>query len=212
MNLFRMGGPIYNFCQAFMMIAYLNFLWILFTLMGGIFLGIHPATVALFLCLKKWKTSTIEKITFRTFKRYFLKEFKQANLLGIFLNGLVVLSFYNGFLLYINKDSVQPFLVITYMISLLLFVVILLYIYPIYALFRKRIIQTISLSIIIGLSHPFSTLFLMITQILLGIVIYGTSGLPLFFGVSALAYATFFFTFKIYENMREKIVESSTPI
>ncbi len=210
MELNGIKGKLYNVSQAIMTIAYLNLLWMIFTLLGGIILGIHPSTVALFSALKTWREKSVEAVNFKMYKEFYKREFKRSNLLGIFINILVVLSIYNGLLVYINRFNIHLALIVCYIVSIVLLVVLLIYIYPVYVLFDKKLSDTFTYSIIIGMANPFTTLLILVLVFLLGVAIYSTAGLPMFFGVSAISYVIVKYTMDIYHKIIKKSIESAS--
>lgn len=203
-------GKLYRLSEFIMAIAYLNILWIIFTLFGGIILGIHPASIALVACIKDWRENDVEQVNFRNFKENFKKEFKQANILGIFITLLVSVSVINGSFVYANRAIVHPVLTMTFMIAVIVLMVLLIYVYPVYVYFRKSTVTTIVYSITIGMAHPFMTFMILVFVSLLFIGIYSTSGLALFFGVSALAYVIVKYTCKVFETLTLKSAEKAS--
>ena len=59
--------------------AYANALWVLFSLLGLIVLGIAPATVALFSITKDWAKKDWDQPVFQTFWQTYKTEFFRAN-------------------------------------------------------------------------------------------------------------------------------------
>lgn len=79
-----MSNPLYVVSDWFVKLAYANFLWVLFTLAGGIVLGIFPSTAALFTVLRKLvRGDTLNEI-FALYAGTFKQEFVKANKFGIF--------------------------------------------------------------------------------------------------------------------------------
>lgn len=202
-------GSIFRFSEYVMMIAYLNVLWIMFTLLGGVILGIHPATTALFTGLKRWREEGLDQVTFQHFKKDFKQSFKGSNVLGIFITVLVALLLFNGMLVYTNKEVIHPALIVVYMISMLLATVLLLYVYPVYIHYKMPAKTTITYALIIGMAHPFVTILLVIMTLLFGIVIYSTAGLSIFFGVSVIAFFIMKFSLKVFNKLEEKSILKS---
>lgn len=60
-------GGIYHISNWIMRLAYVNFLWILFTLAGFIVFGFFPATIATFAVVRKWIFDTTDIPIFTTF-------------------------------------------------------------------------------------------------------------------------------------------------
>src|SRR5690625_6922967 len=87
-----MMGRVFRWCEGIMRLAYVNLLWILFTILGlGIF-GIFPATIALFAVTRKWVMGDRDIPVFSTFWQTFRKEFLKSTLLGwvLFVIGYMI--------------------------------------------------------------------------------------------------------------------------
>lgn len=197
-------GKLYRVSEFIATMAYLNILWIFFTFLGGVVLGIHPATIALFTNLKRWREKGIELVSYKQFKQDFKQEFKKANILGLFLNILIMLTVVNGILLYLTYSSISPILFILFVISVFLVVVLLLYVYATYVYFKAPVITTIVYSIVIGMAHPWTTFLIIVFTFLIAVVIYSTSGLPIFFGVSAISYVIIKYACKVFTKIDRK--------
>src|SRR5690625_362565 len=88
-------GSIYRGSEWIMRLAYLNILWIAFSLMGLVVFGLFPATVSMFAVTRKWVMGDTEIPIFKTFWASYKTEFKQANIVGYII--LVI-----GFFLYFD--------------------------------------------------------------------------------------------------------------
>ena len=75
----------YGACEAIMKIAWLNGIWVLFTLGGGIVFGWAPSTAAMFTVVRKWLLGRTDAPLFKTFYQTYKKEFFKANGLGLIL-------------------------------------------------------------------------------------------------------------------------------
>lgn len=64
-------------------VAYLNLLWLAFTLLGGIVLGIMPATTALYSLIRKWLMKE-DTHTFDLFFSTYKAEWIRSNYIGYF--------------------------------------------------------------------------------------------------------------------------------
>ncbi len=67
-----------------------NFLWLFFTLNGFILGGVFPSTSALFAVCRKWIKGEDVNI-YNTFKNYYKKDFKNANILGYTMLGIITI-------------------------------------------------------------------------------------------------------------------------
>src|SRR5690625_1946818 len=105
-----MGG-FYTLANWIMRLAYVNILWIAFSLVGIIILGFFPATIGMFTVIRKWIQGDGDIPIFTTFWATYKKEFLKSNLLGLFLSLI-------GYILYIDfiflRQGVTGFLQFTY--------------------------------------------------------------------------------------------------
>lgn len=100
-----------------------NVMWVLLTLMGGIFLGIFPATLALAKIVKQWQDGDVKQSVHQTMWQAYKTEFKLGTALGAYYLG-------SGILILINLRSVTYFhhLIFSVMFYMLLFAAVLWFI------------------------------------------------------------------------------------
>lgn len=179
----------YNFATWVTRLAYVNILWVAFTILGlGVF-GLMPATAAMFAVTRKWIRGEPEVKIFPLFWETYRKEFVQANILGLIL--VVV-----GYLLFIQYQILRAqdsmvYLVASFGVLALCFVllIIMLYIFPIFSHFNLSTFQNIKWACIIGIVHPILTLVFIAGFVLLIVVtFYTVPALFMFFGGSVTAF------------------------
>ncbi|MFB5660475.1 YesL family protein [Alteribacillus sp. HJP-4] len=171
-------------------IAYVNALWIGFSLAGGVLFGIFPATMALYEVIRKWETEGFDQGegTFVTFKKTFRNSFRKANLIGVVLIGT------GGFLgldLYIASgiDHAAGF-VLTFIFSLLavLYLLFLLFIFPTAVSFEKPLPGQMKDAMLIGLaSIPYAFLNIAASAAVLLFLLFIMPAAALFFAIPLLA-------------------------
>src|SRR5690625_3722809 len=135
-----MGG-FYTVANWIMRLAYVNILWIAFTLVGIIIFGFFPATTGMFSVIRKWVQGKSDIPIFLTFWSTYKKEFLKSNLLGFILSLI-------GYILYIDftflRQGVDGFLQFTYyplLIVILLYMLVLLYVFPVFVHYEVNIFQ-----------------------------------------------------------------------
>lgn len=179
----------YNFSLWAMRLAYLNILWVTFTIVGLGFLGLMPATAGMFAVVRKWVLGEDDIKIFSIFWKAYRKEFVQSNVLGYIL---VII----GYLLYIEfqilrtQESMVYFIASFGVIALfILLFIILLYAFPIFSHFNISAIQNIKWAFIIAIVHPILTIALAVG---IGVIYYLTfqtiPALLFFFGGSVTAF------------------------
>lgn len=179
----------YNFSVWAMKLAYVNFLWIAFTLLGLGVLGFMPATVAMFSVVRKWNNGEKDIPVFKTFWDTYRKEFLKANGLGLilFLFGyLLVVEFR---ILRLQEDMINYIVSFGVLAVLILYAIVLLYFFPVYVHFNLKMTDYIKWPFIIGIVHPILTLFMAVGLVVILYLSYVTiPGILFFFGGSVTAY------------------------
>ncbi len=179
----------YHFSVWVTRFAYLNFLWIIFSVAGLLVFGILPATAAMFSVVRKWINKETDIPIFSTFWRSYRKEFSKINVLGYVILGI-------GYLMTIEFQILRSQEHIAYLFAsfgvvglFLLYMIILLYIFPIFAHFKLRSLEYIKWAFVIGIGHPLLTVFLMgVTSGLFYFIYLTIPALLFFFGGSVFAY------------------------
>lgn len=143
-------------------LAFLNLLWISFSLLGLIIFGFFPATVAMFSVARKWMLGNDEMSIFKTFWTTYKREFLKSNVLGVIIVAI-------GLILYIDFNFVQhaensfaTILYVPFFIITLIFISMLFYIIPIFVHFDMKLSQVIKNSFFVMIMNPLSTFYMLI--------------------------------------------------
>ena len=184
-------------------LVYVNFLWVLFTLLGlGVF-GIGPSTYALVSICRQWIRGNSMPV-FKTYWKYYKENFKESVIISW-------IYFFVGFVLVVDLLTVTNWylraaLLIISFIYLLSFV----YIFPIMAHYNwNGILLKIKMSFLFGISClQYSMVFLLVAGVIYWAAISFFPGVLTFFGVSFLLYlitwtANQVFTRMEIENSKE---------
>src|SRR6185437_12055344 len=156
------AGRFLRICEIISKLAYANILWIFFTVLGlGIF-GFMPATVALFTVTRKWVMGDRDIPLFKTFWTTYRKEFFKSTLFGLVL-------FVIGYIIYIDlafspTGGLFTLLRAGLFICGISYVILLLYIFPIYVHYDWKKRLYIKYALLLGISYPHYT-FLMVIGI-----------------------------------------------
>ncbi|MEH7388074.1 DUF624 domain-containing protein [Bacillus sp. JJ1521] len=204
-----MGGweKFNTFAIWMLKVAYLNILWIGFTILGLGVLGLFPSTGAMFTIAQKWlRKEPVDKI-FLTFWKTYKKEFITLNKFGLFFILIGYILVYDFMFVQKNLDKLQLlfpillFLAISYIVTLLYFI-------PVYTQFEMKFFQYIKQSFLIAASSLLETILILTACMLIGILVNFIPGTIPFFTGSVLAIAITWCSnralFKI--NSKKKIV------
>ncbi|WP_052352785.1 YesL family protein [Neobacillus dielmonensis] len=143
-------------------LAWLNVLWISFTLLGlGIF-GFFPATVAMFSVTRKWMLGNDEVSIFKTFWTTYKKEFLKSNLLGFIILAIGLILFIDFQFVMHSSHRFVSVLYVPFLIISLIFISMLCYILPIFVHYEMKISQVIRSSFFVMIMNPLSTFYMLI--------------------------------------------------
>jgi uncharacterized membrane protein YesL len=185
-------------------IAFINFLWVCFSILGIIIFGIFPATIALFAVIRKWLMGETDIPIFKNFWAFYKKDFLKSNFLGLML---VVI----GITLYIDYQLLQQvssnliqwvyylLLTITFM-----FIMTFLYTFPVFVHYDISVFQVMKKAFLIMIISPLSTIMIIAGSIILYFTMTNFPGLIPIFGVSLLAFLIMWSTNLSFANIRNK--------
>ncbi|MFS0658501.1 YesL family protein [Niallia alba] len=143
-------GKLYTICEWIMKLAYINLLWIMFTVSGLILLGFMPATAALFTVVRKWFMKETEVPIWKTFFSVYKSEFIKSNSFGlVFVMAGIML--YVDYYLILNLDGIIR-IVATSILLLIscLYVITVLFFFPVYVHYELKFFDYFKYSFFLG--------------------------------------------------------------
>ncbi|SDN57589.1 Uncharacterized membrane protein YesL [Psychrobacillus sp. OK028] len=185
-----------------MTLAYINLLWILFSIVGlGIF-GLFPATTAMYAITRKLIIGETNFKIFSVFWGYFRKDFLKANGFGVIIV-ITVYILYLDFMFVIQKNDFQ-FLLPIFLFILIAFIVTLIFLFPVYTHFNLRFFHYIKQSFFIAITSPVELMAISASAIVIYFLLTLFPGaIPLFSG-SVFAYISTFLSFRAFERIEKK--------
>lgn len=170
-------------------LAYLNVLWLTFTIMGLGLFGIMPATVAMFSVIRKWNMGEEDIPVFKTFWKSYREDFLKANGIGIifFLIGYLLVIQFNY--LFFQPSIIYKTASFSIVALFILYAIVMTYFFPIFVHFNLKVIDYLKWPFIIGFIHPILTIVMICgIGIMIYIVFLTIPALLFFFGGSVIAY------------------------
>ena len=195
---------IYNVFEWITRLAYLNLLWILFTLLGGVIFGFFPATISMFAIVREWLKGDPEVPLFSTFRKYFKEEFMKSNLLGVLVTLIIVIIGLD--IIYIQSTN-SDLLTWTYLplfAFMLLFIMFLFYLFPSFVHFNLKLGQIIKNSFFIMLINPFTTLLIFLCLLPFFYLISLLPAIGIIFGGSVYALISMRFSLHTFQKVSDK--------
>ncbi|MCL7749936.1 YesL family protein [Halalkalibacter alkaliphilus] len=207
-------GYIYMGCQWIVRFAYVNILWIIFSCAGLLIFGIAPATTAMFAVVRKWIRGEKDINIFKYYWNTFRSEFYKSNIYGILFLVLSIVLYVNYIFLSTIDGWLLNVMTFGFISFLVLFIITLLYIFPLIVHYQLNKLDYLKYAIIIGLTHPLITLLMLVQFIAIYLLIIKVPGFLPFFSVSSISFVIMWlanYTFNKIEDRKEESlkVESS---
>jgi len=178
-------GKLYVGCEWIMKLAYINLLWILFSLGGMIVFGVLPATVSLFSIVRKWLVNKESELPiFHSFFQIYKSEFFKINKLGVILVIFGLFLYYDFKLIMTAGGMLQYTLTIPLLLITSFYFITLVYLFPVYVHFDQNVFQYVKNSFFIAIINLDITILLLILIALIGYFFSAIPGLLPFFCMS----------------------------
>ncbi|GAB2566509.1 YesL family protein [Gracilibacillus alcaliphilus] len=151
-----------RFAEWFSRLAYLNLLWIGFTLAGLLVFGFFPATAAMFAVIRKWGMGNLSASVFSTFWDYYRRDFVKANGAGCLMAVIGYIMYIDVFVFdFAPTMMMQIVQLILYLIAFL-FLLVAVYFFPVYVHFDLQWFQYIKMAVLMAFAAPFRATLMVI--------------------------------------------------
>ncbi|WP_010283706.1 YesL family protein [Bacillus timonensis] len=211
MQLGSFSSGIYSLCNWIARLAYLNLLWIFFTLSGLVVFGFFPATIAMLATLRQFLIKNHPPV-FKTFWHYYKKEFISSNKLGVII---VVI----GFILYMNinflqttSNEVASFLFYSSLMMSCIYILIICYTLASYVEFEQTLGTHLKNALLITIYSPIPSLLIIFGFAAVYFAVTNISGLGFFFSVSLLGLVILSSANLAYKKIARKQEELSSRV
>ncbi len=194
-------GSLDRILKIILQVAWLNLLWILFTLLGVVVAGFFPATTATISVARKWVQNKEEIAVFKTFKQFYKKEFLKSNIIGWILTAMAAILYVNYQVLIQLGDQVSIIVVFAFYFVIFLYSILVIWIFPLLSHYQSSIKQYFKNALIIGITRMPITILIGIT---IFFILYMSLRLPtmlLFCTVSLISLSLAFFSMRVFEKI-----------
>ncbi|ARK32083.1 YesL family protein [Halalkalibacter krulwichiae] len=199
-----MSRALYAILEWITRFAYINALWIIFTLAGAILLGLFPATVAMFSVIRQWLKGKTDLPIFSTFWQYYKTEFLKSNRLGLLVYLVALIIGFNLFFLYANIGELLTWTSAPLLAGIILFVFILFYLFPAYAHYDLGLFQLIKNAFLTMLVSPIHNVVIIISLVAFYFIVTVIPALAFIFGASFYGFITMWFALHAFNRIQEK--------
>jgi uncharacterized membrane protein YesL len=182
----NISSGLYKLFDRIYRLALINILWLFFSIIGLIIFGFFPATVAMFTIIRKSVLKEDVPI-FRTFWLTYKKEFFKSNLLGLIL---VVIGyiFYLDLIFLKSTSGLIQFLYAPMLVMSFVYMLMLLYIFPVYVHYEVKVVQIIKNSFLLMVLYPIYTIMMMMMILLVSFMMLKWSSSIIFFSGSLISF------------------------
>ncbi len=186
-NFLNQESGLYKVMEWISKLVFLNLIWIFFSLIGFIIIGVMPATVSMFFILKMWLSGQDNIPLFKTYWAIYKKNFIKANLLGCIM-GLISFILLIDLRYFLAREGLVYFLSYLLYLFMLLYFFTLLYLFPVYVTKELKLYQIIKDALFFSFITPYETILMLLGIAPLLIIYYFLPGLIPFTGASSISY------------------------
>ncbi|OLS40711.1 YesL family protein [Bacillus sp. MRMR6] len=209
MKLGSFSNAVYTFCDWIARLAYINLLWILFTLSGFVMFGFFPATIAMLATLRQFLLKNHPPV-FRTFWQYYKKEFFNSNKLGLIIVIIGLILYMNINFLQSSSNQGSAFLFYSSIIMSGMYFLIICYTLASYVEFEQPLGTHLKNALLITVYSPLPSLFMIFGFGAVYFAVTKISGLGFFFSISLLGLVILSSANLAYKRVAQKQEKLST--
>ncbi|MBY0144350.1 YesL family protein [Neobacillus niacini] len=199
----RLLTGIYNLCKWITHFAYMNILWVLFTLLGGVVFGIIPSTVAMFAIARKTAMGEEDIPVFKTYWGTYRSEFLRSNLLGLILTVMGLVWYFDLHFFRQFEGSIYTLMNFAMMMLGMVFFILLIYVFPVYVHYDLKLYHYLTYALKIGFLRPASVVFMFVGTLCTYYFLIYLPGLIPLFGITFFAYFNMWIAYKSFQNIEE---------
>ncbi|WP_161568212.1 YesL family protein [Anaerobacillus alkaliphilus] len=203
-------GSFYVACEWIVRLALVNILWVGFSLLGGVVLGIFPATIAMFTITRKWIQGETDLPIFQRFWAVYRKEFIKSNVFGFILVIIGAVLVTDIYIFYSLEGVFSQVLFYLFIAITFNYAIMLLYIFPIYVHYDLKLFQNFRYALIIGMSNPFHTFSMILCLVFVYFALEVAPASFLFLSVAPLSMMYMVIAHRIFLKIEQKKSEEKS--
>ncbi|MGP4042022.1 YesL family protein [Gracilibacillus sp. D59] len=194
----------YFFGETVLLLLYVNFLWVCFTLAGAIIFGFGPSTVAMFTIFRRWSKGEEDIPAFKVFWQTYKKEFKRANGLGLLILLFTYMLYINFNFLQLDNEWMQQTIKNVLIFVSIVFGIMVIYIFPMYVHYDNKLYNYFKNAILITIYSPIRTIYLIAACLTLYYLYFTLPVFLFFFGGSLSSLVIMWITYRTFLRLEIK--------
>ncbi|WP_146816533.1 YesL family protein [Alkalibacillus haloalkaliphilus] len=195
-----MSRALYSALEWVTRFAYIQLLWITFTIFGAVILGLFPATIAMFSVIRQWLKGQTDLPILNTFLKYYKEEFWKSNRIGFFIYCIAFIFLFNIFFLYTNIGEILTWTSVPLIAGVFIFLLFLFYLFPTYVHFHIKGFQVLKYSFFTMLISPLQSFLIVVSLASFYFLTYLLPALFFIFGASFYAFITVHFAIQAFNK------------
>ncbi|MFJ5621586.1 YesL family protein [Peribacillus loiseleuriae] len=212
MNRENWSGKLYNLTEWIMRLAYLNLLWLSFTLIGFVVFGWTPATIAMHTITRRWILGQEQTKIFSTFLDIYRSQFLKSQKVGFTLLFLGVLLFVDMKIFMTGKSALFVLAKLFTIQLMVAYFVVLTYVFSIYVNFHMNGLKMFKMAFLMGLMHPIKSLYTLIGSFALIVLFITFPSITFLFGGSVLALWSTYNSHKLLQLNDHRIAQGQVSM
>ncbi|WP_456278943.1 YesL family protein [Bacillus sp. AK128] len=201
---------IYRVCEWIMRLAYVNLLWISFSVLGLVALGTFPSTIAMFTVVRQWIKGEIDIKIFPAFWNSYKNDWVKANIIGAILVSVGLVIYIESKIIFSSTEPLVQFSKYPFLLLVGVFLFLVLYILPTYVHYQITIVQLFKNSLLLFLVNPFYNIVMALGLVLLYSIFRIIPPLAFFFAGSASAYVIMWACYQAFNHVDKKKEQQQT--
>jgi uncharacterized membrane protein YesL len=197
-------SSLYRGSEWIMRFAWVQLLWVGFSLLGVILLGFFPSTIAMFTVIRKWVMGQSDIPILKTFWNTFKNEWVKSNLFGLLLSLIGILIYVDLTLVNHSTDSFMQWSKYPMLLLVITFSLILLYAFPSYVHYNVNLLHVLKNSLFIMLVSPVYNVVMILGLVAIFLIANLLPPLLVFFGGSAIAFVIMWSCYKSFLSIDRK--------
>ncbi|MEN2769015.1 YesL family protein [Ornithinibacillus xuwenensis] len=198
------SSRLYHILDWITKFAYVNVLWIFFTLVGGILFGLFPSTTAMFAITRDWLRGKTDIPIFHSYWSYYKREFMNSNKLGIVIALMIVLIVVDFAYIQSIMNHDFPWIAVPLFASMLLFLLFMFYLFPAFVHYDISILPLLKNAFLIMLINPIHSFFILLCLVSIYFVMRFIPALFFIFGGSVYAFITMWLALHAFQKISRK--------
>ncbi|WP_026908497.1 YesL family protein [Paucisalibacillus globulus] len=198
------SSKIYSILEWITRLAYVNLLWIFFTILGGIIFGFFPSTIAMFAVTREWLLGKPDIPIFKSFWTHYKSEFIKSNRVGIIIvliTALIGIDFF--FIQYVVNES-YSWILIPLFSFMLLFILFSFYLFPAFVHYDLKVFPLLKNAFLIMLINPINGFLILVCLVSAYFLVMFIPALLFIFGGSVYAFICMWLSLHTFRKVEQR--------